>query len=106
MSENKDKQPRELTALEKFFQFNRTDMDEKEKDLYGIVALAISAVWLVLTLVGVGLGLIWFFLLSVLFFRIVQLGLSSSKKTLAIISIVLFVINAIIYILLVVLSFI
>ena len=100
IKENKvdEKPTKELTKLEKFFQFKNDNLSEEEKNQYSVVGLIISIAMLVLIFLGVLVGPIWTILLISLFIKIVSVGLKSEKRKLSILSIILFVISISIYI--------
>ena len=93
-----EKTTKELTKLEKFFQFKTDNLSEEEKNQYSVVGLIISIAMLVLIFLGVLVGPIWTILLISLFIKIVSVGLKSEKRKLSILSIILFVISISIYI--------
>lgn len=101
---NNEKNSKKLNTLESFFQFNTNNITDKQKDLYSIVAFISSIIWLTLSFTGILLGLIWIIILSSIFFKIVSIGIKSNKKWMSIVSIVLYSINIIYWILVMILN--
>ena len=96
---NDNKEQKQLSTLESFFQFDDTKLNEEQKEWHSIIAIIITVVWLALSLFGVALGLIWIIVLSTILFKIIKIGLKSSKRWLAFLSIFLYIINILYYIL-------
>lgn len=98
------KTTKKLNKLESFFQFNINKLTDEQKDLYSIIALIASILWLSLSFIGIILGILWYIILSSIFLKIVSIGLKSTKKWMSIISIVLYSINTIYYIIIIILN--
>ena len=94
---SEDKGQKELSPLESFLQFDDSNLTAEQKDLQSVAALIMSAFWLLMVIVRIAMGPLWFLVATVFFFKLLRIGLKSNKKLLSIIAIVLYVIHLPIY---------
>ncbi len=102
---SEEKEPKKLNKRENFFNMNVDDATEEQKSRYSIIALAVAVVWFLVQFFLFGLGIIWYILASALLFSFIRMGLKSKLKILSIIAIVVYVLNTIIYVLIMIGAF-